>query len=534
MPFEPFFFYTNLTTLKRFLVKYAIFPLPCGNNQSNGLSNDGQGNLLFWKNQVDIDTVTTFCQTEANDSPIVLQVLLPTSLANTADEFNIVRTTEQIPFFNVSNILYVTNPVRFLQGDTTLVIPTQLVDKRQYCPTNVLDRNTTEQAIAKYLPHFATTEIDLDDEFEDDDITSEQAESSPFVERIDKSDRLAAAYLMFVQGTTPFDYTLNPQLYYSLDGKVPYAEFINKTTYPTVPQTIVKAHCEKLDAQSRAYLSALKNSQSGNIDRIVYSAAIIALMQVSCSVQDKTRFLQIFSDELPTEMQQTVNDVFSDKRARNRIATLKLTAPSLASIYFLYTFWDYRFDRFCENMTEFELNSRDFANVTLSLWALLHGTDDVYTEYKNIELLYAVKNLPSICNERQYCLPYSEFAQINNVKNKGKIQISTLHCDYVNYTIEYHYCADEKTAEITKLVKELKCTLDDTFDFVYADLRKRIDSIYISTVDSNVIWKNRLVIHKKFNELIDNSTTKQKKPRTSRKKSKETARQQSIFDNIEE
>lgn len=535
MPFETFYFYTTQNALKRFLVTYTLFPLPNSNNQNSSLSDDGFGHLLFWKNEVDVDTLTSFCQTDTNDNIIVLRALLPCELASAADKYSIVQTNEQIPFFNVTDILYVTKPMHFLQGDSTLVIPTQLLHDSRYNPTSPLSPDITQQAIAKYLQHHSSTAIDLDDEFEDVDIsTLEQPDDiASLTETIDVTQRLTAGYLMFMQGAKPFDYTLSPQLYYSLDGKVSFADFVRQAVYTTVPIDTIKAYCEKLDAQSRAYLSALKNSQSDNIDRIVYSAAIGALLQTTCSLQDKQRFLQLFVGDLPIKLQPLVNETFDDKRARNRIATLKSTLRSLVPIYFLYTFWDYRFDRFCENMTEFGL-STEFANVTLSLWALLHGMDDVYSEYKNIELLYAIKSLSITCDNACRKIPYTDFAQINNIKQNKKIKVATVPCDYVNYEIEYHYCVDEKSAEIDKLLDELKCRLNDTFDFLYPDLRKRICYASAQPVTAAIIWKNRVAIHKKFTEMSRQSTpVKLKRKRTARKNTT-TTRQQSIFDNTEE
>ena len=58
MPFEIFYFYTTQNALKRFLVTYTLFPLPNSNNQNSSLSDDGFGHLLFWKNEVDVDTLS--------------------------------------------------------------------------------------------------------------------------------------------------------------------------------------------------------------------------------------------------------------------------------------------------------------------------------------------------------------------------------------------------------------------------------------------------------------------------------------------
>ena len=536
MQFEPFFFYTNQNMLKRFLVKYSIFSLPHGTKQTASLSDDGQGRLLFWKHEVDTDTLTAFCQTNATDNAIVLRVLLPTELTATADKFGIVCVDTSVPFFNVSDIMYVDKPIRFLQGDSTQIIPTELLRAEPYTPQNTLDIAITEQAIEQHLQQHSTATIDLNDEFENDDSTTvENAEENRQPDDyIDKSDRLIAGYLMFIQGTTAFEYTLTPRIYYSLDGKEPFGDFVTHTVYPMVSPTIVKTYCEKLDTQSRAYLSALKTSSSANTDCIVYSAAIKALLQTSCSTQDRQRFLQYFIDRLPSELHSFTIETFADKRARNRIATLKDNLPALTPIYFLYTFWDYRFDRFCENMAEFKL-STSFSNVTLSLWALLHGMDDLYSEYKNIELLYAVKNLLTEQEEAHYCLPYEEFAKINNIKNSKKIKVSTVPCNYVNYEIEYHYCVDEKSAEIAGLLDALKTALDETFDFLYTDLRKQIYGTTNQIASRELILKNKVIIHKRFTELSKRSApAKNSKKRVSRRQSSKTPRQQSIFDNPEE
>ena len=116
-----------------------------------------------------------------------------------------------------------------------------------------------------------------------------------------------------------------------------------------------------------------------------YTPAISAILKNGYSFADKERFLHDFLAETEASSREEMKTVFEDKRARNRIQLLLNENPKLAPIYFLYTFFDYRQDHFCENIIEFGMRDAGFSNVTLSLWALLHGMTDIYAEYKNIE-----------------------------------------------------------------------------------------------------------------------------------------------------
>lgn len=535
--FEPFFFYTNQRALKRFLVDYKICSSACREEQNITLSDDGEENLLFWKNEVNIDTLKSFCKTETNDIVVALKVYLPTTLADTADEYGIVRTQKAIPFFNVSNVYFVDKPLQFLQGDTTLIIPRHLICPTPYAPQNPLAIELTEQAISRHLHRFDNSQIGLDDEFEDESIESALDETE-FKERktIDKKNRYIAAYLTFIQGKIPFDGSLSPRLYYALvNNDISFSEFIANNVYSSVPTDIVKKYCEKLCQQERAYLSALKNSEAQNIDRIVYSAAIKTLTQLSCAQQDKSRFLELFFAEIRDDvLKNTIAEIFADKRARSRIVSLQKEFASLVPIYFLYTFWDYRYDRFCENLAEFGLSSFGVENITLSLWALLHGMEDVYSEYKNLDLLFAINQLTSDFDAKSECLPYDAFAKINAIKLTQNLRVTTIGCNYVNYEIEYHACVDDAVATIDKILDELKSAVLQTFDFQYVSLRKNVLQTKSDNVSGETILRNKITIHKKFVDIAQRKTNCAPKKKSKSKRTQSVQKQLSFFDDKEE
>ena len=147
MEFESFYFYTNQRALKNYLVNYKIEPSSYRNELNGTLSDLGQNYLLFWKSGIDTEVVQNTCKTNGVDIPVVLKVLLSTDkiidayfsdgtiksvkVADCASAYA-VKVVNPVTFFNVSDIFYIDKQIQFLQGDTTLVIPKQLIRKEPY------------------------------------------------------------------------------------------------------------------------------------------------------------------------------------------------------------------------------------------------------------------------------------------------------------------------------------------------------------------------------------------------------------------
>ena len=538
MKFELFYYYTNLRALKNFLINYKIEPSSYRNENNLTLSGLGQNFLLFWKKECSIETILKHCKTDGNDVPVVLKVYLPSELnveayfddgttknvtvAECKDSY-VVKIDEPVSFFNVSNIFYVNKPITFLQGDTTLVIPSNLIEKSPYEPLSPLKDEIADKILKSFSKSIDECCSDGDDDDEEDlqsSILSGIADESDTEKSIKaeslKEDKLVAAYAMFVQGKTLFDGKLTHRIYTALDtSDILFDIFVRDNFYKIVPQKIVTDNIRYLPSRDNDYIQCLKGLSYDEI----YSPAVSVLLNNNYSLDDKERFLSDYLSEINDEIvKEEIAGIFADKRARNRISALQSDNPKILPVYFLYTFFDYRLDRFCENLTEFGLDKKDgFANVTLSLWALLHGMGDLYTEYKNIELLYAITRK----FKKDKCLGYDDFTKINRIQPQADCVIADdLACRYQNLKIEYCYCVDSHKEKICKLIGELKKELSEEFDFQYLQLKNALKSAKTEIADQEII-ANKEDIHSRFLKL-----SAEQKPKKSRKTSKKTSAQQ--------
>lgn len=541
MKFELFYYYTNLRALKNFLINYKIEPSSYRNENNLTLSDLSQNFLLFWKKECSIETILKHCKTDGNDIPVVLKVYLPSELnvetyfddgtiknvkvAECKDSY-VVKVDEPVSFFNVSNIFYVDKPITFLQGDTTLVIPSNLIEKSPYEPLFPIDGETADKILSVYSKPVDGFGSDSDDDDEEDlqsSILSGIADESDTEKSIKvkslKEDKLVAAYAMFVQGKTLFDGKLTHRIYTALNtSDISFDIFVRDNFYKIVPQKIVTDNIRYLPSRDNDYIQCLK----GLCYDEIYSPVISVLLNNNYAPDDKGRFLSDYLSEINDEIvKEEIAEIFADKRARNRISALQSDNPKILPVYFLYTFFDYRLDRFCENLTEFGLDKKDgFANVTLSLWALLHGMGDLYTEYKNIELLYAITRK----FKKDKCLGYDDFTKINRIKPQADCVIADdLACRYQNLKIEYCYCVDSHKEKICKLIGELKKELSEEFDFQYLQLKNALKSAKTEIADQEII-ANKEDIHSRFLKL-----SAEQKPKKSRKTSKKTSAQQSFL-----
>lgn len=541
MKFELFYYYTNLRALKNFLINYKIEPSSYRSENYLTLSDLGQNFLLFWKKECSIETMLKHCKTDGNDVPVVLKVYVPSELnveayfddgttknvtvAECKDSY-VVKIDEPISFFNVSNIFYVDKPITFLQGDTTLVIPSNLIEKSPYEPLSPMKDEIADKILKSFSKSIDEFGSDGDDDDEEDlqsSILSGIADESDNEKSIKaeslKEDKLVAAYAMFVQGKTLFDGKLTHRIYTALNtSDISFDKFIRDNFYKIVPQKIVTDNIRYIPSRDNDYIQCLKGLGYDDI----YSPAVSVLLNNNYALDDKERFLSDYLSEINDEtVKAEISEIFADKRARNRISALQSDNPKILPVYFLYTFFDYRLDRFCENLTEFGLNKKDgFANVTLSLWALLHGMGDLYAEYKNIELLYAITRK----FKKDKCLGYDDFTKINRIQRQADCVIADdLACRYQNLKIEYCYCVDSHKEKICKLISELKKELSEEFDFQYLQLKSALKSAKTEITDQEII-ASKEAIHSRFLKL-----SAEQKPKKSRKTSKKTSAQQSFL-----
>lgn len=540
MKFESFYFYTNQRALKNYLINYKITPAVYRNELNRTLSDLGQNFLLFWKNEIATETILKYCKTDDGDIPVVLKVLLPVETAVEAyfsdgaarlgklsdcTDACAIKFVCPVSFFNVSDIFFVDKQIRFLQGDTTLIIPEQLIRTEPYTASSALNGEIVDNIIKLFsrAEENVFLEEDEDDEpgFGTDILsgfTDETAEENDIREKSQKEDKLIAAYLMFIQGETPFAGRFSQRIY-SVTGspEIPFDKVIYEKFYKNVSQNIVSENIRYLPKKDVDYISCLSGRKTDD----VYMPAISALLNNSYSYDDKDRFLSDYIAGIKDmSARNSISEIFSDKRARNRLALLASNDPEFVPIYFLYTFFDYRLDRFCENITEFGLSRGGFANVALSLWALLHGMDDLYAEYKNLELLYAVT-----CKVSDGHIDYKQFTENNRISpKKDHITFNALSCCYINLKIEYYHCAGAHEEKIRKLIENLTDELKHSFDFQYVPLKNALKSIGSKISDKEII-ANKDIIHKKYLQTIA-----EEKPKKSSKSSKKIQGQMSFID----
>lgn len=541
MNFESFYFYTNQRALKRYLINYKIEPSAYYNDQNITLSDRGQNFLLFWKGRISVETILKNGEPDGGDIPVVLEVFLPTGTVADAYSENgtigsakisdckdayAVKIVSPVSFFNVIGIFYVDKQIRFLQGDTTLVIPEQLISGEPYTAPSAIDASVVDNVIRAITKasDCILENVDEDDESElSADILSGSAdetdEEKSIKDKSVKEDKLIAAYAMFVQGRTPFDGRLTSRLYSVLNASgAAFDRFVRDNFYKDVPQDVVYGNVTNISVIENDYISALKGISCDG----VFASAVSVILNHTYSVDDKECFLNGFLSGIrDAAIKNEISEVFADRRARTRLTSLQKTNPELIPIYFLYTFFDYKLDRFCDNITEFGLDKNaGIAYVTLSLWALLHGMGDIFREYKNIELLYAVTR-NAIGGT---IIDYEHFVEANKIASKdGCVIFDSISCAYTNIKIEYAYCVGTHEKNIRELVAALKEELKDVFDFRYTRLRNAVSSREDEISDRDFML-NKETIHKKYLQL------RKEKSQTVKKSKKRSQMQISFFD----
>lgn len=538
MEFETFYFYTNQRALKNYLVNYKIEPVAYRNESNMTLSDLGQNYLLFWKNGIDANVVMKHCKSDNSNVPVVLKVSLPSDriveaffpndniktvkIADCASAYA-VKIVYPITFFNVSDIFYIDKQIQFLQGDTTLIIPKQLFKKEAYKISEGLNDSIVNCVIKSFSkPEEGSLLEDEDDEAELNinilsDYTCENDVEKNIREASQKEDRIIAAKLMFIQGKTPYDGSFTPRLHSVIDRcGIPFDKIIYDNFYKNVLPDIVSNNIRYLSGNDDFYIAVLTGRKTDE----VYAPAISAILQNNYSYDDKERFLNDYLVRIDASSREQIKEVFADRRVRNRIRLLLNDNPKLVPIYFLYTFFDYRLDRFCDNIIEYDLVKEGCANITLSLWGLLHGMADVYSEYKNYELLYAIAN-----KDNDGCVGYEQFARNNSiVSKKDYVLIDNISCGYINPKIEYYHCVGMHDEKIKKLIDSLTKELKNVFDFQYVSLKSILKSTNTNISDTEIL-ANKDAIHKRYLQLLQKAKTKKQ-----RKSSKPMPIQASIFD----
>ena len=458
--FKEVFLYTNQDNLKRYLITNEI-------NAFNGntLSDNGYSGLLLFTKEVSIEDLISNCCNNSYDTAVVIKLLINadkkvigikedgTQKEGLLSEFTNINAflfNDSISFSNVKEIIPVEKELMFLQGDSTLKIPFNRISKNQYNPLNPISSNELEQILSSLNDE----DNDLDDFSEEDE---ENFEDFSFDDSLNKNDeinyhsKVLGALLMLIQGNKPIKNILNPTVFSILTDNTNFDKFVMNNVYKNMNLNICK-YIEKPNDLLLDYYHDLKEVICNkDYSNSLYSTSIKILLDANFN--DKETFKnELLNSIKDIELKKQVKECLEDRRARNRIKSLKESNDSLLPIYFLYTFFDYGFDRLNENIIEFNLDNSFYSNILLSLWGLKNGMEGIYEEFKDIEVIYALeKKISSWLNKENDVIPLETFYLINNIKlNPNEIIINNYRCSYINSDIENLLLIKEKISFIEK------------------------------------------------------------------------------------
>lgn len=219
------FLYTNEAALKQYLTNSEI-TVTCSDTQSNhSLSDNKYGGILVFNNEVSIQDIKSKCCNDNFDTAVVIKLLLNKQLKvigfdengeQTKGEIGQLKNSiaylikDSISFSNVASIIPVAKQLVFLQGDSTLYIPTNLIDKKFYSPVNCLSTDHLDLLLSKVKSNdsFINSADDFLDDMDDFDIDSIDLSSindqvSLSNDHNTRKNKLLAGLLMLVQGNHP-------------------------------------------------------------------------------------------------------------------------------------------------------------------------------------------------------------------------------------------------------------------------------------------------------------------------------------------
>lgn len=405
------FLYINQTSLKRYLAESEIFAV-CGDEQKNySLSDNGYDGVLVFNKEISIENIKLKCCNDNYETAVVIKLLLNKKTDVIAFNENgklyngkieemqdciAFLVKDSIPFSNVVSIIPVEKKLVFLQGDTTVNVPTSLIDENCYCPIDCISTDCLELILSKIKSDnsFSGNMDDLIEDMDDFDIKSidfssmnDQAASAKFSNN--RKNKLLAGLLMLVQGNRPAQNKLTTNIFSFLEEGSSFFEYISENFYKNMPFDITK-YIKTPNEMLMRFYKDLKHvgCNDENFSKSLFSSAISALLNLEND--DKEQFKTLFLDGIEAyPLRERASECLLDLRARDRIMLLSKSNDDILPIYALYVFFDYGFDRLNENIIEFGLNNSPFTHILLSLWALKNGMKSIYEEFKKTEIVYA-------------------------------------------------------------------------------------------------------------------------------------------------
>ena len=526
------FLYTNEAALKQYLTNSEI-TVTCSDTQSNhSLSDNRYGGILVFNNEVSIQDIKSKCCNDNSDTAVVIKLLLNKQIKvigfdengeQTEGEIGQLKNSiaylikDSIPFSNVASIIPVEKQLVFLQGDSTLYVPTNLIDKNLYTPVNCLSTDHLDLLLSKVKSNDSF--VDAADDFLDDmddfdidsiDLSSINDQVSLSKDHNTRKNKLLAGLLMLVQGNHPLQNKLTANLYSLLDETTSFSDYVSKNIYKNMPFDITK-YIETPNKITLDFFNELKQITCDNeyVSGTLFFSAISALLDLEND--DKEQFKEAFLDHIQNpSLKEYADECLSDSRARNRITMLSKEKDGMLPIYALYSFFDYGFDRLNENINEFGLNNSPYVPILLSLWALKNGMKDIYEEFKNPEIVYACdKKISDWLGEADNLISFDTFSSINKIQLKqDEFIVGNYRCSYININIEYEFCVGKSVDQIEKTIEKLEKILKNTFAFQYVDFKQAIRKRHMTKVNIDLYSD---LIHKNYLALTRKEKTKKKK-----------------------
>ena len=523
--------YSNQTSLKRYLSESGIVYVQNDDAKNYSLSDNGYGGILAFNKDISINDVELKCCNDTFETAVVIKLLLNKKTKVVAyydngkqseGELGKFRDAiaylvkSQISFCNVISIIPVERELVFLQGDSTIKIPEQLIKKDFYCPVDCI----SSEALNVILSNINTDTSFNDnlsgyyDDMDDFEITSIELSSINDKEitinnASNLRNKLLAGLLMLIQGNNPIQNKLTADIYSILEDGNSFENYIKEHIYVNIPFDISQYIEKPNETIVRFYYELKRFVYNEPHQNTLFSSVIYALLNLEND--DKEQFKTLFLDKIHDQiLKRHAEECLNDLRARNRITLLIQANDDMLPVYALYAFFDYGFDRLNENIIEFGLNGSAFVPVLLSLWALKNGMNCIYEEFKNPEIIYACDmKISHWLGGENDIIPIDVFLTSNKIKVKNdEIIVGNFRCSYINIAIEYNYCVGKTVEQIEKLIDKLEKAFVGTFSFQYNDFKQAIRKHRETNMEFRIYADS---IHKKYLSLIKEGIPKKNK-----------------------
>ena len=547
--FTEVFLYTNQSALKRYMINNEIAPIEDEFQSNYTLSDNMSGGVLYFNKAIAPDEVIKRCCNGSYDVAVVVKVYISNEcLATSYDKSGSIHTGKisdfpnavayhlenSVPFSNVISITALEKQLVFLQGDTTLYVPSHLISKKPYSPKTVLSNGVVDAIIASLKANDSSgneVSMFLDDMDEFDlssvDLSNSIGQEEKNNEYVNLKNKLLAGYLMLIQGNRPLNGKLDATLFSLLGYDCSFEEYIKSSVYPNMPFDLA-CYLKKPNSLLEQYYYELKSVAQGKEDSGNFYSIVISTL-LDYDIKDKAEFKSMLLDRITDwNVRCHVEECLSDLRARDRIAILRNDRDVVLPVYALYMFFDYGFDRINENIAEFGLNGTVCVPILLSLWAIKNGMKSIYEEFKNPEVVYAGEAQVADWQDTSYSLiPVDAFQKINGIKLKpDEMMVGNYRCTYINAKIEYCYCVGKTDDKIQALVEKLRGLLSKTLPFQYVALKEALSKSYALEADITMFAPQ---IHKQYLTLSKKKTSKKKTSKKTHQASEKPDEEMNLF-----